>query len=239
MNIRFFNQGGEILGPGTDLVIALLGVLLMTVAINAKIHEEEMEYLTQIREQQLEIIHDIANSYPNSKLDSITRDSFQIFIEQRNLSPDITIQNDISLQRISFGDQILFDSGASTLKYEGRKALRKAGKAVKNKIDYIEEILIQGHTDTDGKRDENLDLGSKRAINVFKFLADDVEIKPSENLMSATTFGYYKPINRKLSDKTFNQRKINNANLNNRLKDKNRRIDIVLNYREKNTSKKQ
>ncbi len=228
----------EFLGPGTDLVISLLGVLLMSIAINAKIHENEQEYLVKIKEQQGEVIRSIANSFSRSKkstnlfkIDTIQNNSFRIKIDNSRNS-DIVIENDITLQRISFGAQILFESKQSILKPEGKQAIYKVGSAIKSKLNYIEEIIIHGHTDSDGTTVKNLKLGAERGISVFSYLIERVKINPSEHLMSITSFGEYKPVQRKEKDTTWNSQKTGDANDTEELKDKNRRIEIVLNYRE-------
>lgn len=290
-----YGQDAEILGPGTDLILALLGVVIMMATINAEINDEKFknqaetienqqghitqrdekidkldeivetmvielyelenliekkdktleadsiliakydrdsEYITSIRKQQLEIIHAIAGNYTNSTLDSIDKNNYHIFFGEKDNIPDITIHNDVTLQRISFGNHILFESDEPDLKPKGKKALRVAGRAIKSKIKYIEEMLIHGHTDRDGERDYNLYLGSKRAVSVFIFLVDDVKINPYKNLMSATSFGFYKPFSRKESDTNFSKERVDYANSTEKRKSRNRRIDIVLNYRE-------
>ena len=143
---------------------------------------------------------------------------------------DITIINKLDRQTITFSDKILFDSGSSRLKQAGYQALAAVGPVIKDNIENISEIQIQGHADIDYTDEFNLGLSANRAISVYMFLQHTVGIDPAEHLMSATSFGKYKPVGRDvISD--FNLEQLKQANATEELKARNRRIEIVLFYK--------
>ena len=237
----------SILGPGTDLVISLVAVLVVLMSISmAKFQnlEKELEkvgdiealkernvLLSNVREYQYKIIQEIAASYDS---EATTKDSltFDIIIYKgTKLQDTISIRNDVSLQRFSFGEKILFSKNSSVLQRNGKKVIYEVGNIFKNKLKYIEEIQIQGHADNQGTKAYNLSLASKRSIAVFEHLRKKVGINPINYLMSISSYGSYKPFNRKVTDAKYTVGKLEKANETKELSDKNRRIEIVLNYR--------
>ncbi|MBI1923912.1 OmpA family protein [Candidatus Poribacteria bacterium] len=148
-------------------------------------------------------------------------------------SSEITILNEPTLQRLSFKDRILFPSDRYKLSETGKETLRIVGREINRQLPIIREIQIQGHADTDitYKFPSNLHLAALRAIEVFNFLQNPVGIDPAEHLMSATSFGEFKPVQRSNDDSTYNRSKLRQHNLSDALKDQNRRIEILLFYR--------
>ncbi|HHB93293.1 MAG TPA: hypothetical protein ENK59_08805 [Thioploca sp.] len=149
---------------------------------------------------------------------------------------DTTLQE----QTISFGSSVLFTSGKAKLKLRGRDILTTVGNVIKNKLPAIQEIQIQGHADitapkkyninSQKSQEYNLKLASERALEVFLFLKEELAINPAKVLMSATSFGSYKPVSRTAEDK-YTWERIKTENDNNDKKQLNRRIEIVLTYR--------
>ena len=118
--------------------------------------------------------------------------------------------------KVNMVDEILFDSGKTTVKAEGVKILKRVGSILLNVKD--KTISIEGHTDNVpigaglAKRyPTNWELSVARATNVARYLQDKVGVDPS--LLSATGYGEYRPI---ASNKTTQGRA------------KNRRIEIVI-----------
>lgn len=143
---------------------------------------------------------------------------------------DINIIDKLDRQTITFSDKLLFDSGKSDLKPGGLDVLNAVGSVIKSNFQYISEIQIQGHADIVNTDDFNLRLASERAISVYKFVQTNVGIDPAEHLMSITSFGKYKPIGREAGDK-FDKYDLSKANSTYTLRAKNRRIEIVLFYK--------
>lgn len=145
----------------------------------------------------------------------------------------ITIINDATLQRFRFGNKILFDKGRYILKSDGEKALAILGDIIKEKRVSIKEIQIQGHADADRELingNHNLELAGNRSQEVFKFFRKERGIDPSKYVMYASSFGEFMPTERNIDISDWNENKMWKVNVEGQ-RAKNRRIEIVLNYR--------
>ncbi len=113
---------------------------------------------------------------------------------------------------ISLAKNIFFDSGTSTLKESSKMDLDKIALIMLANLNV--KFIIEGHTDSGGKRLYNLMLSQKRANNVKKYLVS--KGIPAENLV-AIGLGFSKP-------------KYNNFSLGGR--QLNRRVEIKVNEKE-------
>lgn len=190
--------------------------------------------LTLVKQNQMAMINAISSDYNVEPIET-DKDTFRIRIPNENGGySEIFIQNEATLQRYSFSDRILFKPDKYNLNKEGEKTLQIVGRQIKRKLKDFSEIQIQGHADPDRPAYEpsNLHLAAKRAIEVFTFLQKRVHIDPARHLMSATSFGEYKPVQRSDKDRTYTPQKLKIHNSTRKLKDKNRRIEILLIYRQ-------
>lgn len=276
------NDEGEILGPGTDLVISLVAVLMMILALSSKSSQQKISelekivngnsditeqlldnqseikrlkdsilelqkrnnliseqdiILKKIRESQEKIINEIANKY-NTKPKSIAKNEFEI--EAKSFKGNVNlikIKNDATLQRISFGNSTLFKSNKDVLRPEGKRILYNTAKVLKDQLNLIKEIQIQGHADADQKslkmKNDNMNLAGRRAISIVRFFRDDsrLRIDPSKYVLYASSFGFYMPVERDYLDNKWNLEKIKEVNKGS-FSNQNRRIEVVINYRE-------
>jgi len=118
--------------------------------------------------------------------------------------------------KVNMVDEILFDSGKTTIKPQGVKVLERVGKILLKSKD--QAIRIEGHTDNVPIGPElgktyptNWELSAARATTVARYLQEKIGIDPG--LLSATGYGPYQPI---ASNETEEGRA------------KNRRIEILL-----------
>lgn len=145
---------------------------------------------------------------------------------------DIKVQNDLNEQRITFSDKILFGPDETVINAKGQQALLAVGENLRNQLNSIREIQIQGHADTNKTRFAlNIRLASERAIAVFEFLRTQVGIDPTINLMSATSFGEYRSVQRGQNESPYSKEEMEKANATDALRGQNRRIELVLIYR--------
>ncbi len=70
--------------------------------------------------------------------------------------------------KITFDSGILFDINSSSCKPEAKANLEKLA-TILNKYDDT-EVLVEGHTDSDGSNDHNLDLSLRRAQSVANYM---------------------------------------------------------------------
>lgn len=117
---------------------------------------------------------------------------------------------------VSMVDRILFPSGKAEITPEGLKILERVGNVLKNTENKI--IRVEGHTDNvaiqsklQEKFPTNWELSAARAINVVRFLQDNIGIDPVR--LQAIGMSEYHPV---ASNKTSGGRS------------QNRRIEIIL-----------
>lgn len=226
---------------GTD---GLRAELIKTKKEMAEVEKEQKEIaeaIAKVKEKQETIIQEIAEAYnvewedvENPQYEETETDSFVIPIHlEGGGSTEILIHNEATLQRYSFSDRILFEPDRYDLKAEGKETLRVVGREIKKNLKDIKEIQIQGHADPDPPAfvDSNLHLAALRAIEVYTFLQHSISIDPVRYLMSATSFGEYKPVQRSTDDSTYTRQKLIAHNSTPALKARNRRIEILLFYR--------
>ena len=76
---------------------------------------------------------------------------------------------------IVLDSSLMFETGSSTLKAEGLAQLNRLipvylGVLLQDEYrDYVAEIIIEGHTDSTGSYEHNLELSQNRALNVAKY----------------------------------------------------------------------
>lgn len=113
---------------------------------------------------------------------------------------------------IALPNDILFDSGSTTLKPAGQKALEKVAQVLASIDD--RNFLIAGHTDNipikTGRFQSNWELSTERAVNVVQFL---IKKGMKANVLSAAGYSEFDPVAGNDTDKNRAQ---------------NRRIEIVL-----------
>lgn len=220
-----------------DLMLILVLILVITVfAVIAVMSAELVEAgtnLEHVREKQEAMIEAIADEYGVEEEEQ--KDGrFVIPIQLGDGSfTEIAVQNEPTIQRFSFTDRILFEPDEYLLKQAGEETLLIVGNEIKHYLTSIREIQIQGHADPDtpSKSPSNLHLAAWRAIEVFNFLQEQVKIDPASHLMSATSFGEFKPVQRSNQGADYNVEKLAEHNSTHELKAQNRRIEILLFYR--------
>ncbi len=222
------------MGPGTDLVVSLLAVLLLILSSLTidyrdlrEIFLEKQKVLDQIAEDQKLIITEIAKQFHTDAQN--IKDSTEFEIYTHIDGGNIRVKNSLTTQKISFGSNILFDNGKDILKVQGQHVLLSAGKAIKNHLERVKEIQILGHADITGDENLNLDLAGDRANSVYKFF-QKVGISPYDVILSATSYGKFMPVSRSENDIMFTEETLVEANSLPALKARNRRIEVVLRF---------
>ena len=98
--------------------------------------------------------------------------------------------------RVELVDEVLFDSGETTLKPAGVAVLRKIGGVLARSAN--RRVEVQGHTDSvpiagalAQRFPTNWELSAARATNVVRFLQDEARLDP--RLLSASGYAEYRP----------------------------------------------
>ncbi len=125
-------------------------------------------------------------------------------LEQTNLSVAV----DPTTGSIAFDSSILFDSGSYEMAEEGTSFLEEFIPVYFSALldseyeSYISEIIIEGHTDTDGTYMYNLDLSQKRALavsqyclqNAGSFLNQNVDMEKFQKILTANGRSFSNPV---------------------------------------------
>ena len=223
-----------------DLMLTLVLILVIVVFVVIAVipdetvnSDEEGVNLDGVKQKQMEMIYAIAAKYGVRPTEQ-QQDLFVIPIQLGNGNDtEILIQNDHTLQRFSFKDNILFKSDQHLLSQKGEETLFIVGNEIKTNLYNIQEIQIQGHADPERPRSytSNLHLAAWRAIQVYRFLQKQIPINPVTHLMSATSFGEFLPVQRKIEDSDYTTEKLDRHNSTEERKARNRRMEILLFYR--------
>ncbi len=228
--IQFDEKQTELLGKEQELIVQTdeLEEERQTVATQRRVLDEQAEMLNAqeealaeqgkkiaIQEKTLSEQHELLNklqalmSEQQQKLDNIIGVRAELVEELKKefANSALKVSVDPKTGAITFDSSVLFDYNKTELKDSGKKFLadflpRYANVLLNPKYkDYISEILIEGHTDTDGDYLFNLELSQKRAYSVAEFCLDnDSDILNQRQrdalreLVSATGRSYSNPV---------------------------------------------
>lgn len=242
------DSNDEGFGPATDLMVSLVSVLIVVIAILhiQAFQDAEDEDAHPPPEQKVlaEIVKDIDAPYLLEAKETFSQSLNRIC----GLSGPIAFQTDIrciargndqfsaqdfvTKQVYSFGSGILFTSSRHELNDSGKDVLDWFGNVLAQSAQHIEEIQILGHTDTVpiAGNDDNMNLGWRRARSVFDHLIQRPELDPRRMLISATSYGEFRPVDRDPKG-SFSLHSLEVANVFSNQKDRNRRIEIAVIFR--------
>jgi chemotaxis protein MotB len=174
-------------------------------AIRARLEQASAELRQEVEKKESEL----------SRLHS-AQDELMSELEREIADKQVQVERIRDRLRVEMVDEVLFDSGESTLKPEGIAILKKVGGVLKKTEGRT--IEVQGHTDNVPIRGAlaeryptNWELSAARATNVVRFLQDEAGVDPGT--LSAAARSEYQP---RASNDTEEGRR------------KNRRIEILL-----------
>jgi len=163
------------------------------IALQEKKLKEQNELLSQLQalmdEQQ-------------AKLDDIigVRSELVEALKAEFENDELSIAVDEQTGAITFDSNIMFDYNKDTLTDSGKEFLDEFLPRYVNILlgekyrPYVSEILIEGHTDTDGNYIFNLDLSQKRAYSVAEYCMSDEALEALRSVVSVTGRSYSSPI---------------------------------------------
>jgi len=174
----------------SDLMAGLILILMLYLIISASNFNESAVELEKVQEkynqqqQRVEAIIGIRSE--------IIEQLIGAFSES-----DMIIEVDEKTGAITLESGILFDVNKSYIKRKGRNFLDEFMPVYLNVLlredyhDYIGEIIIEGHTDTNGSYTHNLELSQERAFEVAKYISGDkfdvIDNETREKLKSVMT----------------------------------------------------
>ena len=129
---------------------------------------------------------------PNDKLYTTIKD----YIENHHLSSRVVLLKGENTVTLRFRDTILFDPDSTVLREDGKVILGNICDILKNSIDLIEMIHIEGHTAANPKGKpqftNTFEFSTRRAVNVLKYALNEKNIDVKK--LSAVGYGQYHPI---------------------------------------------
>lgn len=117
-----------------------------------------------------------------------------------------TMKVDAQNGSISFSSDVLFQYGSANLTDASKATLTEIIPMYLDVLlqdqyrDYIAEIIIEGHTDTDGSYKHNMDLSSERASSVARYILDpanglsEAKIQQLQSMLTINGRSYSSPI---------------------------------------------
>lgn len=121
---------------------------------------------------------------------------------------DLTVTQKDGKVYVSMSQNLLFAKGSTVIDVKGKDAIQKVSSVLAQNKDI--DILVEGHTDTDGTAERNWDLSVSRATAVVKLMTSN-GVDPKQ--LTAAGRAFYEPV----------APNDNEAN-----KSKNRRTEIIL-----------
>lgn len=166
-----------------DVVINVMLILLLYLFAQSAISSQASAGMIEIRQRQTKLRQAVENDL------------------RQAMGKEVTITEDGNLQKYTFADRILFDSGQARLKLSGEEILDTIGRVFKSQVGSFSKIQIEGHTDDKPIRlgfPSNWELSSARATSVLRFFQDRSGINPQ--LLSATGYAEFHPVGPNDSD---------------------------------------
>ncbi|PHN06731.1 OmpA family protein [Flavilitoribacter nigricans] len=104
-------------------------------------------------------------------------------------SDELTVTQKNGKLYLSMSQNLLFTSGSEDIDWRGKQALMQVAEALKNNTDF--QVMVEGHTDTDGTASRNWDLSVLRATSIVKELTK-YGVEPER--ITAAGRGFYAPV---------------------------------------------
>lgn len=166
MIVEAFSKGNVVVAPGE-------------LPEEGNIEETPLEEGSQIEEKEdIDILYKLLMDYVNEKK---LNDSVQVYKTKEYVF-------------IRFSSNVTFNGYSNILNNSGKEILDVLGKGLELVDDYIEEVIIAGHTATVENDNTTIDrnLSTERANVVLKHLEEKNVIDPAKYL--AIGYGLYSPI---------------------------------------------
>ena len=176
----------------------------------AQLQEAYMqEALTQeeLRKAYLEVENAKAElAVTKSELQDIVGIRTDIIKQLQNIFDESSMKVDSQTGSITFSSDVLFRYNSATLTTESQKTLKSVIPMYLSVLlqeqyrDYIAEIIIEGHTDTVGSYESNMELSYNRANSVAKFCLKEnnglskAQIEKLQKLLTVNGRSYSDPV---------------------------------------------
>lgn len=186
------NDGFEFWQSYSDLMSALILIFALvmsaTLLQSMNAYQKKIEEENKIREEQQKLLEQIQEQgdlleEQQEQIEKLIglKEEIIISLSDEFAKTDLVVAVDPMTGSIAFDSSILFPTNSFELSDKGKEFLDSFIPVYFNALmnsqykDYISEIIIEGHTDTDGDYMYNLELSQKRALSVCKYCLGNIE----------------------------------------------------------------
>ena len=192
----------------SDMMAALLLIFILIISFTLMQSKSQYESKQAELDKQKEIIKEQEQLLKDQQeeLDRIAgiRSDLVAALRDEFADSSLNVKVDEKTGAITFDASVLFDVADSKLKEEGKTFLKeflpKYCKDDKYR-DYVSEIIIEGHTDTNGSYIYNLELSQQRAFSVATYcltesngVISSKDMKQLRTVLTANGKSYSNPI---------------------------------------------
>ncbi len=181
----------EWLNTYADMVTLLLTFFVMLFACS-NLDETKIQYFVQAFQMRGKVINTVVDKPNDNDTDSDGGNEddlnpgggdgempqsyaelyqyFAEYIENNNLSDNISVQDSAAYFTIRFNSQVFFDGDSYVLKPEGRKIINDICPALHAMNDHIRTLTVTGHTSAGTSAVSDWSLSSQRAASVLNYM---------------------------------------------------------------------
>ena len=210
-NKKIFEEGVSYWQSYSDMMAAVLLVLVLLLTFSMFESKSQIEKEKNALEEQQKLVAEQQEKLEEQQemLDRIIGVRAELIeaLKSEFESSGLNVKVDSQTGSIIFDSNILYDVNQTIIKSEGQEFLREffpryfkvlLGSDFK---EYISEIIIEGHTDTNGSYFHNLELSQQRAYSVAEYCLDEAkgiltpqEIEELRAIMTANGRSYTNPV---------------------------------------------
>ena len=184
----------ELVGAFTGRTVAAVDQIDPKTAREDAIVVEGVDKKDDVKEEDQETANVVADEFED-EFDALY-EAIRYYIITNGLENKISVNKDDNVIIVRFLEVVLFDSGEASIREDGREVLGHIISIIKENVDAIQMLRIEGHTDNvpihTYEFDSNWELSMARANAALKVFIESGVIDMEK--LSAAAYGEYQPV---------------------------------------------